>query len=217
MKRIEFTKAIKLRQSGYSIGEISRELKVSRSTASTWVKGAVLSNSAREILALKTRVGQQAVIKYQQTRTKNKIALAKSYAGGLLSSLHDGMPEAAAFCAMLYICEGAKDTRLIAFTNSDPVLFAYFMKLFRRVFTPDESKFSVQVHLHDYHDIPKQLKFWSKTLTIPLSQFTKPYLKRNTGIAKKEGYPGCARVRYYDSVVTRKLQALAAETMRKGL
>lgn len=49
----------------------------------------------------------------------------------------------------------------------------------------NESKFSVQVHLHSYHDMNTQLNVWSEATGIPRSQFIKPYLKKNSSLYKK--------------------------------
>lgn len=68
-----------------------------------------------------------------------------------------------------------------------------------------KKKFRVVVHLHGYHNMKKQLRFWSHITAIPLTQFTKPFLKKNTGINKKLGYPGCISIVYYDNRIKKEL------------
>jgi hypothetical protein len=109
---------------------------------------------------------------------------------------------------MLFWGEGSKTTRTVIFTNSDPEMIRVFMKLMRWSFKLNESKFRIRLHLHEYHDEVKQKKFWSKASGLPLSKFTKIYLKRNTGKSKKEGYPGCACISYHDANVAIELYLL---------
>lgn len=72
----------------------------------------------------------------------------------------------------------------------------------------DEKKFRVCIHLHGYHKTNEQLMFWSKICSIPLSQFMKPYIKKNTGRRRRASYQGCVSIRYYDSRIARELRYL---------
>jgi hypothetical protein len=54
------------------------------------------------------------------------------------------------------------------------------------------------VHIHEYHNETKQKVFWSKITGINLKQFQKSYIKPHTGKNKRNGYPGCACLKYYD-------------------
>ena len=116
--------------------------------------------------------------------------------------------------AMIYYCEGVKNTRSsLIFINSDPQLIRSFLKLLRRAFIVDESKFRVCLHLHSYHNQDKQISFWSKITHIPKGQFIKPYIKNHTGIRKREGYQGCASIRYHDTNLSRQLLMMAKAFM----
>ena len=110
---------------------------------------------------------------------------------------------------MLYWCEGEKHSPAMRFTNSDPQMLNFFLKLFRSAFKIDESKLRVCLHLHEYHDQRQQKIFWSKITGIPEVQFSKIYLKPNTGLSKKEGYPGCVSLRYFDHKIALELEALS--------
>ena len=44
---------------------------------------------------------------------------------------------------------------------------------------------------------------------IPLSQFIKPYKKRESGKSINEGYQGCAQIKYHDTVIAHEIQAIA--------
>jgi hypothetical protein len=103
-------------------------------------------------------------------------------------------------CASLFWCEGGKNTKAgIQFTNSDPLLIKAFISLLRSSFKIKEEKFRISLHLHEYHNTERQIKFWSKITNIPANQFIKPYKKPNTKKRIKENYPGCVNLRYYNS------------------
>ena len=72
----------------------------------------------------------------------------------------------------------------------------------------DEKKLRICLHLHEYHSEVRQKQFWSQVTAIPLNQFFKVYKKPHTGKRKKENYPGCVSVRYYDVDVAFALNAL---------
>lgn len=206
MKIVEQQQARKLRGQGYSLSEIHRELKVSKSSVSLWVHSVKLSASAQKKISEKFTNGQlrsQEVLrkKHQDKLDKLKDEVTKDFA-----SFEDTKINQFVICSLLYWCEGNKSIHDgISFTNSDPRLVRTFVSLLRKVFTLDESKFRVCMHLHPYHDEKKQKTFWSNVTNIPLEQFRKSYLKPSSKKYQKEGYQGCIRVQYHDSKLTHKL------------
>lgn len=217
MKIKEKNKAIEMRKLGFSMGEISRELNVSKSTVSLWVSDVSLSEIAQKRLDLKISHGQKEVIKMKKIKTQLKDEEARTFASKEIKNIDFKIENQRLLCAMIYWCEGSKSkSDSVRFTNSDPNLLKTFLQLFRKSFNLDESKFRVCVHLHKYHNVDKQLNFWSKTLRIQLRQFVKPYLKKSSGLYKKDGYQGCVSLRYYDVSIARKLTALAQVFMSKG-
>ncbi len=213
MKVQESIKAKELRKKGYSLGEISRELKISKSTVSVWVKDIKLDDKAREILNDKIHKSQRVFIENNILKGKLKNMEAEIFAQNIVKNSRIQINEKLIICALIYWCEGSKD-RNFAFMNSDPELLKKFIMLLRDCFIIDEKKFRVCVHLHGYHDKEKQLKFWSKTLRIPLNQFIKPFIKFNNKIHIRENYQGCASLRYHDSLVARNLKAVAMEFIK---
>ena len=115
-------------------------------------------------------------------------------------------------CALLYWCEGGKTEKAkLSFINSDPKLVKYFVDTFRKSFDVDESRFRALIHLHDYHNVNRQTKFWSKITSISETQFTKPYNKPSTGKRIKENYQGCVSVRYYGKQIAQEMLFLIKE------
>ncbi len=201
-------KAIELRTAGASLSEIAQSLKISKSTASLWVRRVKLSTSAEQKLLCKQNssrvLGRRKLF---AVREQNYAVLLNKVAGELQTLTFD-KTLCKILCAFLYWGEGSKSGSFVSFINSDPEMIRTFLQLFRKSFAVDESKFRALVHLHNYHDEKYIQTFWSTVSKIPLNQFTKSFIKPNSSKYKKEGYKGCFRVRYYDVQIARELKAL---------
>ncbi len=201
--------AIKLRKQGKSVLEIAERLGVAKSSVSVWVRNVPISPVAERRLLQKMSIGQRAgghsqhakVIKAENTHLQ---IASKNIRGLKLNLVHKRL-----LCSLIYWCEGAKSANCVDFTNADPKLVRLFLTLFRSCFVIDESKFRVCLHIHKYHDINKQIDFWSNVTTISSEQFIKPYTKPHTGRQIHEGYQGCVSVRYYNADIARQLHAVA--------
>ena len=198
--------AVSLRKKGFSLREISIALGISKSTASLWLGKIDLSNKAKrriEEIRISARVKSTATKKKKADAENDVIA---QRVGELLKKTHFSKNHIKIFCALLYWCEGGKFDSSVTFMNSDPEMIKYFLHTLRRGFNINESKFRALIHLHDYHNEKDQIKFWSNITGIPVSQFVKSYHKKNTGKVKRENYPGCLSVRYYDKKVFTELR-----------
>ncbi len=215
VKLDEKLQAIELRKQGYSIKEMAKLIPVSKSTLSLWVRAVELSSMARERLDNRYTFGQQ---NSQETLRKRRIArelTATTEASAYLSKLGSTAKLSLLLCSLIYWCEGNK-TGGVKFTNSDPQLIASFLALLRKSFPLDEKRLQVCVHLHDYHNKEKQLRFWSNITNIPLSQFMRPYLKPSNHKYAREGYHGCACVSYGSNAISRVLRSVAEQYLAKA-
>jgi len=216
--RIEMNraKARKLRKDGFSFREISEKLGISKSTASLWLRGIELSVSAKKrIIDLGVAGRRKATETNDRKRIdENKKILEKIERNfeGISCSEIDYKVE----CALLYWCEGTKYEKntSVSFINADPEMIRYFLYVFRKAFNLDEKKFRALIHLHEYHDAARQLKFWSDITKIPINQFNKPYLKKNTGKNKKENYPGCISIRYSDIRIYKEIMFIIKKLIK---
>lgn len=198
-------KAIALRKRGFSFREISESVGVSKSTASLWLSGVRLSLKAKERINKLSVIGRR---KANRTNNKKKIVENKEISERVekyFKQVSFSKDYLKIICAILYWREGTKNDGGVVFMNSDPKMIKYFLYSFRNAFSVDESKFRALIHLHEYHNPEVQLKFWSNITKIPKFRFFKPYLKSNTGKNKKENYPGCISIRYYDKKVFKEL------------
>lgn len=217
MKLKEKEAAVIRRKRGESVREISTALGVSKSTVSLWLRDISLSSRAQNILKEKYTLGQRRGQAARRAQTTKNLNNAVRQAKVIISKFPDTPSSLMVVCALMYWCEGQKSKidNAFMFANSDPSVITTFLKLFRSSFQLDEQKFRVCIHLHAYHDDKKQLQFWSKMTKIPLSQFIKPCQKAHTGKQTREGYQGCAQIRYHDATVARQLQAVARVFLNK--
>jgi hypothetical protein len=199
--------AERLRKSGHSFGDISQKLKISKSTASAWLNLITLDKSALNILnnkRLEARNRGLATIRKNRTQL---LELIESKAKNTLENIDLNNPFISKLlCSLLYWGEGNKTGSRIGFINSDPLMISTFLKLLRRSFTLDESKFRALVHIHEYHNEREIKSFWSNITLIPLTQFTKSYLKPHTKTVIRSGYKGALRISYGDYKIALELK-----------
>lgn len=209
-------KAFSLRETGYSVKEIAKQLSISQSTASIWVRNIELNTPAQKRLKNRKELGYyKSALRW---KIKREVDEAKRIVDTkkILGYTRKGTNDLKIYCTLLYCCEGGKsDTDPIKFVNSDPILMRAFLYTLRHGFSIDEGKFRVLMHLHAYHDEKKQKEFWSKITGIPKSQFHKTFQKPNTGKRIKENYAGCVSVSYYDRQLARQIRTLGKNLLAK--
>lgn len=208
--------ARKLRRKGLSFREISEKIGISKSTASLWLRDVELSQKAKERIQ---KLGTDGRRRGKKT-VENRIALEDE---NILNSVRSSVDSCKLLkndlkivCALLYWCEGGKTEKSkLSFVNSDPVLVRYYIDNFRKAFELDESRFRPMIHIHEYHNADTQTKFWSDITRIPVSQFTRPYNKPNTGKRTKKDYQGCISLRYYGRKIREEMMFLIDEISKK--
>ncbi|MCL4367495.1 helix-turn-helix domain-containing protein [Patescibacteria group bacterium] len=201
-------KAITLRKRGFSIKEIAAKLQIAQSTSSLWLSHIALSKNAQKRLASRRILGQYKSIQIKKIVKDNQRKMMEKYSLEILSRLSPSKEFMKLCCALVWWCEGNKDTKSVKFTSSDTTLIRNFLYFLRSGFDIDETKFRALVHIHKYHNDLAQKKFWSEITKIPLAQFYNSYRKPNTGRRFKENYPGCLAVAYYDAKIAKELEAL---------
>ena len=202
------SKAIKLRQSGFSINEIAKECHMAKSTVSLLVRTIILSNKSKNILLRKTNQGRLKAVESIIKKRKERQNYAISVATDLLKDFSLNKDISFLIASISYECEGGKSNfGVLEFTNSDPILVKIFLHTLRYSFKLDESKFRVVMQLHSYHNEKEEKLFWSKVTHIPETKFTKTFKKKESGINIKEGYRGCVQIKYFDVRIKRTLLA----------
>lgn len=195
--------AIQLRNQGFSLNEISVKLKISKSTASLWLRDIKLSDFASKRLATRTSVKSLAGLKkYSEVIQKEKLeSIIKDAAAG--SSKLGSLNDRDVYCLGLglYWGEGYKSgSQEFGFTNSDPQMICFYIHWLTVVFNVKSSELILRVSINNLHKIREIeiQKFWSRKTKIPLTQFTKiSYIK---SVSKKvypdsQKYMGTLRIK----------------------
>jgi transcriptional regulator with XRE-family HTH domain len=209
MKTMLKTDARVLRRRGYSFHQLSIRLGVSKSTASLWTRDVEMSPFGIERLALHRKRSMDIGHSILHQKKLDRLTHADKEAETRLKEIDMENKDVLVALAMMYWCEGAKNNTYIKFTNSNPKLANAFIIMLNKVFRINKTKIRVTVHLHNYHNTTQILEFWSATLRIPLSQFTKPFRKESEHTFKKEDYKGCVCIAYGSSHIARVLLSFA--------
>ncbi len=174
-------RALILRKQELSYSQIKKELGISKSTLSYWLRDYPLS---------KKRIGElrdhneKRIEKYRETRRKTK---EKRLQGFYLQQKRKVFPltKRDIFIAglFLYWGEGAKTmSKEVAVSNTDPSVIIFFIKWIKSAFNISKDKLKFGVHLYNDMDVKKEISFWSKRLDIPETQFLKPYIKNTSSL-----------------------------------
>jgi transcriptional regulator with XRE-family HTH domain len=208
-KVAEQERARTLRAHAWILNEIARELGVSKSSVSLWVREIPFDESARAARAGANRnLGAQ-------NRGPNKLAQAKQVEiDRLMAAGSDRMGQLSerdllVAGAALYAGEGGKTDNQVRFANSDPRMIALFLVWFRRFFAVDESRLRLRLYLHQGLDLEAANEFWSNLTAIPISQFSKPYRAVPDPSIRRSKHPmGCPCVAYACSRTHRAVMGL---------
>jgi hypothetical protein len=167
MKTRERTEARRLRRLGWSVREIERHLKVSRSSASLWVRDIQLTEEQVAELQRRsaTSPGQlagaaaNAALGRQRRMSYQLEGRARVRSGDLLHL---------AGC-MLFWAEGDKCRGSVRLANSDPALLRVFVRFLREYYGAPIERLAVTCnlfadHVERQHEIEQ---FWLDTLGLP--------------------------------------------------
>lgn len=211
-------KAINLRRLGNSSAKINQLLGLSipKSTYAGWFKDIVLSDEAKKRVANETR------LKLDKARVlaiaKNKL-IRSNFLDSLdiinfdIASTIQDLNVAKVALSMLCLGEATKFKYGSAFSlgNTDPRIILLFIRLLRKCFDIDSSKFRCTVMCRADQDKAELEKYWKKVTGISEKQFYKTRADSRT-IGKKTlraDYKGVLRVDYFDTKIQLELESLA--------
>jgi hypothetical protein len=79
----------------------------------------------------------------------------------------------------LYWGEGTKTSEAVtALTNTNPAMIKFFIRWFA-VLGINKTKLKFRLQLYADMNVYKETLFWSNYLNIPISQFSKPHMKKS--------------------------------------
>ena len=192
-------KALLLRKKGFSYNEIKKDVQVSKSTLSYWLKLVPLKVEYRKRLytkqidilsrgpkSVKDRRAKEVGLIIQ--RAKNKIKQPISLDSLLLMG------------TCLYWAEGSKK-KMCELTNSDPYLILFFIKWLEKIFKVKPESLKARLNIYSQQNENKIKKFWSELTGIPTGRFGKTYVKPlSKGYKKNNFYYGTVRIEVPKSV-----------------
>ena len=83
----------------------------------------------------------------------------------------------------LYWGEGSKSHLTeLSISNTNPSIIKFFINWLTKNLSVPKEKIKIQLHLYKDMNVKKEIQFWSKTLEIPSSRFTKPYIKKASSV-----------------------------------
>src|SRR3989338_174851 len=207
--------AIKLRQQGFSIGKIERDLGIPRSTLSGWLKNIKLTARQKEELLQNWKNGlinarRQAVI-WHNAQKAERIKEAESSAKRTLKNINlndKNILELA--LAFLYLGEGAKNNPETALGSSNPLILKFFLSLLKNIYNIKVEKIGCELSLRADQNPDEMKKFWSHALKIPIERFKQVHLdKRTIGSKTYQHYKGVCHLRCCNVAIQRKLISIA--------
>ncbi|MDP2651940.1 MAG: hypothetical protein Q8O94_02285 [bacterium] len=188
------TEAQSMRKRGISYTVIGRELDVSKSTLSYWLKSIPLSKKHRERLYTARIRNMSLGSQSNKERRKREIeAIVKSAKEEI--SLPLSSSAFRLLGAALYWAEGSKGGA-IQITNSDPLLILFMTHWFADVFNVSPKTFKVWLNIYSHQNDKTLKQFWSSLTGIPVSRFGKSFVKPiSKGIKKNNLYYGTVKMR----------------------
>lgn len=175
--------ALMLRREGFAYSYISERTGISKSTLSDWLSRIsyipneeTVERVGKAIAASNARKTQ---IKQEETERVRQAAF--------LDIGEVNTRDLFMFGLGLYLGEGSKTHDITRVVNSDPDVIQLAMEWFYSLGISRE-QFLLTIHLYPDSDLEESLQFWSRTTTIPRSQFGKVQIDRR--INKKKNRAG---------------------------
>lgn len=177
-------KARELRKGGESVKEIAKELGVSKSSVSWWVRDIALTDIQIALLKIREIRGKElGRFKTMQILREKRINYIKEFdQGGIdrLSSLTNR--EFFILGLGLYWAEGGKTIRnkRVEFCNSDPRMIKFLILWLLTCFSVPREDLRCVVGINQIHTPREEIvkKYWSEITSIPLDQFRKTSFKK---------------------------------------
>jgi len=195
-------RAVDLRNAGYSVPGIARELGIARSTAWLWTKHIPLGDdtaAAQRRRAHAQRMNDARWERHRLERDEQRKRLTIESAGRI-GALDDR--DLLLIGAMLYWCEGTKlkpwgSSARVVFINSDPRLILLFLRFLESVGVEPE-RLTFRVHIHETADHEGAIDWWATRIGVSPAAFHATTLKRHNPAGNRlhrgPDYHGCLRV-----------------------
>ena len=100
---------------------------------------------------------------------------------------------------MLYWAEGTLKGNTVDFANSNPQMIKIFLRFLREICGVNEERLRIYLYTHSDNNLEELKTYWQKVTRVPLTQFTKPYIRKgNPNLSNRKLVHGLIHVRYND-------------------
>lgn len=213
--RTDHQQALKMRLGGKSYTEISRFLKIPKSTLSGWFSNLAISKESRDAIE---RRGRKKAIEGLIRRNKNQTTLARRRATETREAAAKEVKKLSendifVLGVSLYWAEGYKravvrngreiTSHPVSLTNSDPSLVKGFLRFLREYCKVPNKKIKAGLRIFKHQNEQELLRFWQHTTGIIKENFNKTYL----GISKSS-----QGIRPYNRLPYGVIQIVVADT-----
>jgi len=211
------SRATSLRKRGLSVRYIENKLGIPRSTLSGWFKDIKLSKQQTKKLFDKWKNGlinarEKAVLTHNKGK-HDRQKIARQEVEKFISDIDIDKKIQEIILSAFYLAEGGKTENSFTLANSNPEILLGVVTLLRKVFVIDESKFRCCLHLRKDQDENILKEFWSKTLNIPESKFTKTQFDKRTVKKTYDHYKGVCLINYFDMALQRRVLYLGEKLL----
>ena len=171
--------ARRLRQSGWSVRAIAKQVKCSKSSISKWVRDIPLT--AKQIERLKSNQDKgRAKAAQHPNSPKQKWERIRN---GIIEKAFQEIPpnfsnlDLKILGTALYWAEGYNAARNhFLFSNSNPEMIRVMMKFLKEVCQVPKEKIKGRINIHPHLNIKKAEKFWLRITKISKNNLNKPLL-----------------------------------------
>ena len=116
---------------------------------------------------------------------------------------------------MLYWAEGTLNGNTVDFVNSNPRMIQIFLRFLREICGISEKRLRIYLYAYSYQDIKILKNYWTKISGVPLSQFTKPYIRKGSlNKSKRKLLYGLVHIRYNDKKLLRLIKGWIEDTVK---
>jgi len=193
----EKEKAISLRKKGYTYNEILKEIHVSRSSLSLWLKDLSLTRLEKQVLKKrKTANISRGRIKAAASQYRNKEARIQRMFEEAQKEF-DVFKDSHLFQVgiALYWAEGAKRNTFFAFSNSDVKMVSLMLEWMEIFLGMDRKNVHTRLYIHKPYATENCENYWATRLHIPEEVFKKTIYKKTRSLVKRRPqYKGVLRI-----------------------
>jgi hypothetical protein len=210
-------RALILRKQGKTYTEIVEILKtpIPKSTLSCWCHSIPMSLGYKNKIKLNTILNIEkargVALGVNKTKRQDYLQAITEQNQDIALLLKDrGVAKIA--LVMLYLCEGSRTRKgSLMFGNSDPLIIGIFLKLLRKSYPINESKFRCTLQCRVGQNTKELENYWTHITQIPSKQFYGARIDQRT-IGKplrKPDYKGVCRIDYFSADIYNEIKIIA--------